>query len=268
MNVVDLRSTEARSRTRCGGKGAGIATLAGEAMPVPEGFVVTTDAFAVLLETKGLLTACDELHAAEPARQVELGERLQRRILATDFPAAIEDEVSLKLDGYDDDGRALWAVRSSAVAEDTADASFAGQYDTVLGVSSGEVTAAIQQVWGSAFCERAVRYRQERGTTETRMAVVVQLLLRPDSAGVCFTADPFGKVDKIIINANYGLGESVVSGTVIPDTYEVDRREMLPTTEVVGLEGDAGGHMRQRRHRNRGAPGQASETVSWSGAGA
>lgn len=234
MNVVDLRSAEARSRTRCGGKGASLAALIGEAMPVPEGFVVTTDAFSALFETTTLSSALTELHAAENDRQPALAEEVRQRILDLAFPADLEAEVSRMLEAYEGEGRLLWAVRSSAIAEDTGGASFAGQYDTALGISTAEVTTAIQQIWSSAFCERAVRYRLEHGSTETRMAVVIQVLLRPDSGGVCFTTDPVGLEDAVFINANYGLGESVVNGTVTPDTYTVDRHSLEPINQIVG----------------------------------
>ncbi|TFH32174.1 MAG: hypothetical protein E4H00_01970, partial [Myxococcales bacterium] len=236
MSLVDLRSPEATSRELCGGKGAELARLMGDSLPVPDGFVVTTDAFSWFVETQGLTPCRTELRTVDSERSAVLAEQLRRRIAGADFPASLERDILQKLADFDQgrQGDSLWAVRSSAIAEDTDSASFAGQYDTMLGVRAGEVTGAILHTWGSMFSERAVRYRRERGATEDRMAVVVQLLLRPDTAGVCFTVDPVSGDDRIVINANYGLGESVVGGHAAPDTYVVDPHSFTPMSHVTG----------------------------------
>ncbi|RLB45148.1 MAG: hypothetical protein DRH23_14875, partial [Deltaproteobacteria bacterium] len=236
MNVVDLRSPKARSRALCGGKGAELAALIRDGMPVPEGFVVTTDAFSSFLAEQGLTPARSALLSVESERCADLAERLRHGIMEADFPSSLEKEVSQRLADLDERRRSttLWAVRSSAIAEDTDSASFAGQYDTTLGVTRAGVPDAIRHSWSSAFSERAIRYRRERGATEDRMAVVVQLLLLPDTAGVCFTVDPMSGEDRIVINANYGLGESVVGGYATPDTYHVDPRTFVPTSQVAG----------------------------------
>lgn len=236
MNVVDLRSPDAKSRALCGGKGAELAALLGDSLPVPDGFVVTTAAFSSFLETNGLDTTCSELRNAGSERSAELAEELRHRIAATGFPDSLHDEVARRLAGFERDGGhpQLWAVRSSAIAEDTDSASFAGQYDTTLGAHAAEVPQAIRDVWSSMFSERAVRYRNERGATDDRMAVVVQRLLRPETAGVCFTVDPVSGADQIVINANYGLGESVVGGFATPDTYLVDGQTFAVVSALTG----------------------------------
>ena len=202
MNIVELSSPEARSRTLCGGKGAELAALLGGEMPVPDGFVVTTEAFDWVIEAQGLTSTRSELRAAHMEENAELAEHLRQGIAAADFPALLGDEVTRKLAEFEARARhsLLWAVRSSAVAEDTDTASFAGQYDTTLGVTASEINKAIQHCWSSAFGERAVRYRRERGVTGDRMAVVVQILLDPDTAGVCFIIDPMGSDDRIVID--------------------------------------------------------------------
>jgi len=236
MNLIDLRSPDAQSRALCGCKGAELAALLDADLPVPDGFVVTTEAFSSFLEAQGLRQACSDLSTADWERGAELAERLRRSIVTAELPAPLEEAVSRKLTGFDDGpaGQALWAVRSSAIAEDTDSASFAGQYETRLGVAPSEVPAAIQHCWSSMFSERAVRYRSERGTTDERMAVVVQRLLRPQTAGVCFTLDPLSGEKRIVLNANYGLGESVVGGYASPDTYIVDRRSFASLSQRAG----------------------------------
>ena len=117
------------------------------------------------------------------------------------------------------------AVRSSAVDEDGADASFAGQHLTLLNVPSiDDLRAAVQEIWWSANSDSAITYRQRVGLfTRPSIGVVVQSLLDPDVAGVLFTQNPINKADERIIEASWGLGEVVVAGRVIPDSFRMDR---------------------------------------------
>jgi pyruvate, water dikinase len=117
------------------------------------------------------------------------------------------------------------AVRSSAVDEDGADASFAGQHLTLLNVPSWEdVVPALREIWWSANSDSAITYRQRVGLfTRPSVAVVVQRLLDPDVAGVMFTRNPVTGADERMIEASWGLGEAVVAGLVIPDNYRISR---------------------------------------------
>jgi phosphoenolpyruvate synthase/pyruvate phosphate dikinase len=117
------------------------------------------------------------------------------------------------------------AVRSSAVDEDGADASFAGQHLTLLNVPSWEeLNSAVREIWWSANSDSAITYRQRVGLFHRpSVGVVVQALLDPDAAGVMFTQNPVTGADERMIEASWGLGEAVVSGRVIPDHFLVDR---------------------------------------------
>ena len=117
------------------------------------------------------------------------------------------------------------AVRSSAVDEDGADASFAGQHLTLLNVrSSDDIGEALNQVWWSANSDSAITYRQRFGKfTRPSVGVVVQKLLDPVAAGVMFTRNPVTGDDERIIEASWGLGEAVVAALVIPDSFRVER---------------------------------------------
>jgi pyruvate,water dikinase len=121
--------------------------------------------------------------------------------------------------------RAPLAVRSSAVDEDGAEASFAGQHLTLLNVpSADDVVAAVRQVWWSANSDSAITYRQRVGLFgRPSVGVVVQTLLDPDAAGVMFTQNPVTGADERVIEAAWGLGEVVVAGRVIPDTFRIAR---------------------------------------------
>jgi len=133
------------------------------------------------------------------------------------------------------------AVRSSAVDEDSAAASFAGQHLTLLNVpSSGEVTSAVREIWWSANSDSAITYRQRVGLFHRpSVGVVVQTLLDPKVAGVMFTQNPINGADERVIEASWGLGEAVVAGRVIPDTYRFDRSgevlERTPGMEKVAI---------------------------------
>ncbi|MEM7433809.1 MAG: PEP/pyruvate-binding domain-containing protein [Myxococcota bacterium] len=209
MNVLDLVTEEARSRETAGSKGAALAQLIHEGFAVPTGFVVTTHAFDALARA----TSGREGSSPSPLR---LG--------SAQLPSGIRNDIAQRRTILEDATPGLrFAVRSSAVAEDTSEASFAGQYQTLLGVKPEELDKAIVEVWASAFGERATDYRAHRGVGDTRMAVVVQRMIETDTAGVCFTSNPITRVPEIVINANFGLGESVVGGHATPDTYLVDR---------------------------------------------
>jgi pyruvate,water dikinase len=117
------------------------------------------------------------------------------------------------------------AVRSSAVDEDGASASFAGQHLTLLNVpSAAELSNALREIWWSANSDSAITYRKRVGLfTRPSVAVVVQRLLDPDTAGVMFTQNPVTGADERMIEASWGLGEAVVAGLVIPDNFRIDR---------------------------------------------
>jgi pyruvate,water dikinase len=115
------------------------------------------------------------------------------------------------------------AVRSSAVGEDSAGASFAGQHVTRLNVYRARLIAAVRDVWGSAHTESALAYRERKGLPgQARIGVVVQALVEPIAAGVMFTRNPVTGADERLIEAAWGLGEAVVNGTVVPDRFTLD----------------------------------------------
>ena len=152
------------------------------------------------------------------------------------------------------------AVRSSAVDEDGAEASFAGQHLTLLNVrGADELTAAISEVWWSANSDSAITYRQRVGLfTRPSVGVVIQALVEPETAGVMFTQNPVTGADERVIEASLGLGEAVVAGRVIPDHYRVGRAgEILERTR--GTQGHCRSLAPRRRHTSR-----SGSRPSWS----
>jgi pyruvate,water dikinase len=192
---------------RVGGKGLNLGKLARARFRVPQGFCVTTDAYR--FSVQGLL----EQNAG----------CIKDLVLSTELVTAVHTaREQLKTDTV--------AVRSSATAEDLAEASFAGQQDTFLNVTSDELLDALKACWASLWSERAIAYRQTQGISdeELAMAVVIQEMCEADVSGVLFTVSPF-RADVSIVESNWGLGESVVSGAITPDSFHVSRE----TGEVV-----------------------------------
>jgi rifampicin phosphotransferase len=207
--TVHLADIDRRDAALVGGKGANLGDLAQAGFPVPDGFVLTTRAYALAAEAA----------AVDPGRPDEAAERLR----TSPVPDAIANAARK---AYTALGSGRVAVRSSATAEDLPGASFAGQQDTYLNVSGEEgLLDAIRRCWASLWTERAVAYRHAGGVDETgvSLAVVVQDMVDASAAGVLFTADPVtGRRRRAAIDAVAGLGEKLVAGAVDPDHYAVD----------------------------------------------
>jgi pyruvate, water dikinase len=216
-----LPFTDARCRdvALSGGKGASLATMTGEQLPVPPGFVITSAAFAA---------AVDEQALRERTRAKDM-EGARAIVAAAATPAALVADAYSKLTG-------LVAVRSSACAEDSEGASYAGQQETYLNVDGLDaVLAHVVDCWLSFFADRAVFYREEKGSLDdVAMAVVVQQMVDSARSGVLFTADPVhGRRDRMVVEAAFGLGEHVVSGEITPDHYVLDRFGVVKRSRIV-----------------------------------
>ena len=211
-----------------GGKGAQLGELARiEGIHVPAGFCITTDAFRrMMAHAPSMTEQLDRLSAlsiadSETIRAVSTD--IRRIIEQIAMPHELEASIigSVALLGE----HAAYAVRSSATAEDLPTASFAGQQDTYLNVmGAAAILEHVSRCWASLFTERAVTYRLQHGFDHrmVRMAVVIQQMVFPQSAGVLFTADPLTSNRKVAcLEASFGLGEALVSGLVNPDVFRV-----------------------------------------------
>lgn len=215
-----------------GGKGASLARMTAEGLPVPPGFVIPSYVLEESLDTERMLELAATQSAAELQELVARCEAPSREI-----SAAYENLVGARLTAtYKTVGNKKVAVRSSAVAEDSEAASYAGQQETYLFVEGAEeVCRRIVYCWGSFFSERALFYRSEKGSLEDlRMAVVVQKMVDPEKSGVMFTVDPVKRRrDRMVVEAVRGIGEQVVSGEVTPDYYSLDRKGKLKREKIV-----------------------------------
>ena len=205
-----------------GGKGASLATMTAEELPVPPGFVITSAAFAA---------AVDEESLREAMRRKDV-EAARALVAAAQPPRELIEQAFAELKG-------LVAVRSSACAEDSEGASYAGQQETFLNTDGLEaVLHNVVECWLSFFTERAVFYRQEKGSLEdVAMAVVVQQMCDSQKSGVMFTVDPVhGRKDRMVVEAARGLGEAVVSGETTPDNYTLSREGVVKKSKIVDAE--------------------------------
>lgn len=244
--VAPLGSFRASDVPAAGGKGANLGELARLGLPVPAGFIVTTDAYAAVLELgQGGVPA-----AVLASNEGGLGEQAREAVRALPLPAELREQI---VSAYRQLGAGPAAVRSSATAEDLPGAAFAGQQDTFLNVSGEDaVVEAVRNCWASLFTDRAIDYRRRQGLdpSEVRIAVVVQSLVSADVAGVLFTANPVtGVRDEVVVEAGAGLGEAVVSGRVTPEHYEVDGegklRRFVPGGHELQILADAAGGTRE-----------------------
>lgn len=207
-----------------GGKGANLGEMAVAQLPVPPGFVVTSDAYRYAVSSAGvdgsLAAVLAGVNADDPADLTRAENEAQRLVRSIKLP---DDLACAILDAYHRLGEgATVAVRSSGTGEDAGDTSFAGMNATFTNVAGDDdVLTSVVDCWASLYGARVISYRVTRSLDDVpAMGVIVQEMVPSERSGVMFTADPStGDVDKIVIDAAFGQGEVVVSGEVEPDTY-------------------------------------------------
>lgn len=215
-----------------GGKGANLGELVRAGLPIPPGFVITSKMYNRFLRESGLneeIMKILEATDVDNSRELQRSSRKIRELIrSAEMPPDIRKDI---LENYrklcDVEGKKeLVAVRSSATAEDLPGASFAGQQETFLNVGEGEVVEKVKECWSSLYTPRAIFYREKKGFEHGKVsiAVIVQKMVNSEKSGVMFTVHPAtGEKDKMVIEAGWGLGEGVVSGSVTPDHYVVDK---------------------------------------------
>jgi phosphoenolpyruvate synthase/pyruvate phosphate dikinase len=228
MNTIaPFDSPESPRLDQVGSKALSLITMTRAGMPVPPGFVLTVDFFApwmAALQTTPEWNALLEAQGEDLNRVTRTLQAVCRSLQLTDRQRA---ELENALAVFQSDHRArLFAVRSSSPEEDLEGASFAGGYETTLGVTTETLEAAIRHSFASSFDARVLLYKREHGfhLEYPRIALVLQQQVDADSAGVAFSLNPLNNCfDEAVINANHGLGESVVAGETDPDTFVVNR---------------------------------------------
>ncbi|SED68276.1 pyruvate, water dikinase [Rhizobiales bacterium GAS191] len=220
--VLPFTTPSATDKARTGGKGASLAisTIAG--LPVPQGFVVTADAYRTFAAG---LSPIDLLEDATIEMTEEWAARRRQEITGHALPRQISEAIAKEVAKFPSVTR--FAVRSSGTMEDLAEAAFAGQHDTYLGLSGPDaIIDGVLRCFASLWTGRAVAYRARHGfaQSDAAMAVVVQIMVDAEAAGVAFTVDPVGgRMDRVLIEAAWGLGETVVSGESETDQFIIDK---------------------------------------------
>jgi len=219
--ILPLSDVQPADRPRVGGKVLPLARLASDGLPVPPGVVVPTDVFRQVLTTAQLLP---QARAAE-AGNAQAAADLHQALLSVELPPELLSDLQ---DAVRELGGVV-AVRSSGVDEDGRERSFAGQHETVLGVSAQGVGQALRVCWASLYAPRALAYRAGQGPAPGSLAVLVQRLVDPRVAGVLFTVNPMtGSWREMTVEAVFGLAEGLVSGQVAPHWYLVRRPRRTP----------------------------------------
>ncbi|AMK13561.1 phosphoenolpyruvate synthase PpsA [methanogenic archaeon mixed culture ISO4-G1] len=207
-----------------GGKGINIAKMISNGFSVPPALAVTVEAYDMFLDITGLRDGISKVLSETDFEDEDAlnasSDRIREMFLTAEIPR--EEIEMLKANFFNLEGE-YFAVRSSAVAEDLADASFAGQQDTYLNVRKHDIIKMVLTCWASYWNARAMKYRHDASKDHLSqgMAVVVQKMVKSDISGVMFTSDPVTGEDHVVIEASWGLGESIVSGLVTPDRYTV-----------------------------------------------
>ena len=237
--VAPLAQFERGSLALAGGKGANLGELIRAGFDVPAGFIITTTAYDLLLQTDGLQAKVQEmlvsLQVDNPSSVAEISQWIRNAIQHASIPDVIANEA---LKAYRQLEGGAVAVRSSATAEDLPEAAFAGQQETFLNVLGEQAMLdAVRACWASLWSERAILYRARQNVDQTsvKLAVVLQKMVQADVAGVMFTANPVsGERDELIIDANPGLGEAVVGGLVTPDHFVISKRRKRIKEQQLG----------------------------------
>lgn len=226
--ILDFIDIKKEDISLAGGKGANLGELTSAKINVPKGFVITADAYKAFLKENGIDKIIEKnLREAslDESTLLKAAEYFRKLIISGKFSKAMQQRITDKYRSLGENIRV--AIRSSATAEDLPDASFAGQQESYLNVQGiDDVLSKILKCYASLWGNRAVSYRLHQGYDQTcvSIAVIVQEMVESEKSGVLFTINPLSQnADEMQINASYGLGESVVSGRVTPDSYIVQK---------------------------------------------
>ena len=219
-----------KDASTAGGKGASLGEMTQAGIPVPPGFVVLSSAFERFLEETGIKVERDNiLHEVDPQQMHTVenaAEQIQGLIKNREMPEDLKEEILAEFDKLEAD---FVAVRSSATSEDSSQDAWAGQLESYLNTTREQLLEHVRNCWASLFTPRAIFYRFERFGKETHtrdvsVAVVIQKMVNSESAGIAFSVHPVTQDrNQLIIEAGFGLGEAVVSGSITPDSYVVEK---------------------------------------------
>jgi len=211
-----------------GGKGASLGEMSNAGINIPPGFVITANSFNKFLDGTSLDVRIEDILKKVKSDDADSignsSKNIRDLIKCAEFPKDIANEIFKEFRNIK---TAFVAVRSSATAEDSSAASWAGELESYLNIEKDGLLGAIKKCWSSLFTPRAIIYRTDKGMLKqsVSVAVVVQEMVQSEISGITFTVHPVTKnTDQMIIEAGYGLGEAIVGGMITPDTYIVDKK--------------------------------------------
>ena len=236
-NILWFSEVTMANVDQVGGKGASLGEMVQNNFPVPNGFVISAQAYFNFVKETGIqdeiIKKIDAIDVENTEELENISKEIRQLIRQAEVPSELKIEIYKAYDSlnmrYNSGVATLVAVRSSATAEDLPEASFAGQQETYLNImGKDQLIAAVRKCWASLFTARAVYYRKKQKfeTSKVGLCAVVQKMVQSEVSGIMFTADPTGDLNKIIIEAGFGLGETIVSGSVTPDNYVIDKKTM------------------------------------------
>jgi len=230
MNYIkEFNSLNKTDVSIAGGKGASLGEMTQLGIPVPQGFVILSNAFEKFIEITDINVEIDaildkvniqEMHTVENA-----SEEIQALILNEAIPKEIKKEI---IESHKKLNCEFVAVRSSATSEDSASAAWAGQLESFLNTTKETLLENVRKCWASLFTPRAIFYRFEQKLHKSKIsvAVVVQKMVESEKSGIAFSVHPVTQdYNQLIIEAGLGLGEAIVSGQITPDSYVVDKQD-------------------------------------------
>jgi len=248
-NFTELNKTDTHI---AGGKGASLGEMTQAGISVPPGFVVTASAFDQFLAetdlTQEIEAQLDKVNYEDVNSVEEASKAIADLIHDAKFPKDLQKDILEHFKKLDLD---LVAVRSSATAEDSSTASWAGELESYMNNDRDHVIGAVKKCWASLFTPRAIVYRMEKGLREIKVsvAVVVQQMVQSDISGITFTVHPVTKdKNQMIIEAGYGLGDAIVGGQITPDSYVITKDDLkiidinIANQERKLIKEDTGGH--------------------------
>lgn len=244
--TVFFKDIDKRDLPLVGGKGANLGEMTKAGFPVPDGFAVTVHAYDMFLDENKIRSEIDnilkDIDVNNPDELESASRRIAQRIQKNRMPDEVA-EASIKAYRKISSRfkKALVAVRSSATAEDLPGASFAGQQATYLNIKgNSNLLEAIKDCWASLFTARAIFYREQNKipNDKVKISVIVQKMVQSEVSGVMFSIDPVtNNKDRIIVEAVWGLGEMIVQGSVVPDTYTVQKETFAILSKEISDQG-------------------------------
>jgi pyruvate,water dikinase len=231
MSVVNLSDVKQTDIAQVGGKGANLGELLSHGFPIPPGFIIVSNAYQEILDSLDVMQDLVNVNELPPLEQEQIAQRIRQAFEAAVMPQSLQDEIQTAHEKIQmlRNAPVIYAVRSSATAEDLAYASFAGQHDTYYYVNKASLLSMVKKCWGSLWTNAAISYRSSQGIEHigVRMAVVVQEMIQSEISGVTFTANPLtGDMNEIVSESTWGMGAAIVDGRVSPDRFVNRKSDM------------------------------------------